>query len=102
MGGIVDVFVLLCCANGLPAPETEVLFAPPRKYRADYLFRQAKVIVEQNGGIWKKGAHSSGKGLLRDFAKSNLAQQLGFRYFVFTPQQMRSGEAVEALKEILI
>ena len=97
----VDAFQLLCLAHGLPEPDTEVVFAPPRKYRADYCWLAQKVIVEQNGQIWKKGGHSSGRGLLRDYAKSNLAQTLGFKYFVFTPQQMRSGEAIETLKDVL-
>lgn len=96
-----DPFVALCVAHGLPEPQTEVVFAPGRKFRADYLFPQQKVIVEQNGGIWTKGGHSSGRGLLRDYEKLNLAQMLGFRYFVFTPQQLESGEAIEQLKAVL-
>ncbi len=97
-----DAFVLLCVAHGLGAPETEVVFAPPRKYRADYLFRAARVIVEKNGAIWRGGAggHSSGRGILRDYEKSNLAQLLGYRLFSFTPQQLVSGEAVEFLKGV--
>lgn len=96
-----DPFILLCVAHGLPMPETEVVFAPPRKFRADYLFRAAKVIVEQNGGIWTKGGHSSGRGILRDYEKANLAQREGFKYFSYTPQQLASGAAVEELKAVL-
>lgn len=96
-----DTFVLLCRAHGLPTPETEVVFAPPRKYRADYVFRDAKVIVEKNGGIWTKGGHSSGRGILRDYAKSNLAQLEGWTYLVYTPQQLESGAAIEDLKAVL-
>ena len=95
-----DPFLLLCAAHGLPVPETEVVFAPPRKFRADYLFRSAKVIVEKNGAVWMKGGHSSGKGIMRDYEKSNLAQLLGWRLFSFTPQQLNSGEAVEFLKQV--
>ena len=95
-----DPFVLLCVSHGLPAPETEVVFAPPRKFRADYCWPTAKVIVEKNGGIWEKSGHSSGRGLLRDYEKSNLAQLLGWRLFSFTPAQLNSGEAVEFLKQV--
>ena len=97
-----DPFVLLCIAHGLDEPETEVVFAPPRKYRADYCWRAARVIVERNGGIWKKGGHSSGTGLLRDYEKSNLAQLLGWTYLVYTPRQLDSGEAIEELKGVLM
>ena len=97
----IDPFILLCRAHGLPEPETEVVFAPPRKFRADYLFRAARVIVERNGGIWRKGGHSSGVGLLRDYAKLNLAQVEGWRYLIYTPKQLTSGQAIEDLKALL-
>ena len=99
---MLDSFVLLCVAHGLPEPDVEVVFAPGRRYRADYCWRAARVIVERNGGIWKKGGHSSGKGIMRDYEKSNLAQLLGWRLFSFTPQQLNSGEAVEFLKQVFV
>jgi hypothetical protein len=97
-----DPFLLLLRAHGLPAPETEVVFAPPRKYRADYLWRAARVIVEQNGGVWTIGGHSSGRGILRDYAKSNLAQLEGWMYLVYTPQQLRDGRALADLRTVLV
>ena len=75
----------------------EVVFAPPRKFRADYCWPAEKVIVEQNGGIWRKGGHSSGRGLLRDYAKSNLAQIEGWLYLTYTPQQLVDGTALADL-----
>lgn len=99
--GFVDSFVILCRAHGLPEPETEAEFIPGRKYRADYLWRHARLIVEQNGGIWRKGGHSSGRGILRDYEKANLAQLEGYIYLQFTPQQIISGEAVEMVKQVL-
>lgn len=100
-----DPFLLLCKAEGLPEPETEVVFAPPRKYRADYLFRAAMVIVEREGGLWAGGragmAHAMPSAILRDMERSNLAQSLGFCYFRFTPTQLDTGEAVRFLKALL-
>lgn len=99
-----DPFVLLCAAHGLGTPETEVLFAPPRKYRADYCWRMAKVIVEREGGLFARGragmAHAMPTAILRDMARSNAAQYAGFRYFRYTPQQLDSGAAVEELKQV--
>lgn len=97
----IDTFPLFCVAHGLPKPETEVEFAPPRKYRADYCWPLHKVIVERNGAIWKLGGHSSGTGLLRDYEKLNLAQVEGWRYLVFTPDQLCSEIAIETLKQVL-
>lgn len=104
-----DAFLLLCKAHGLPIPETEVVFAPPRKWRADYLFRDAKVIVEREGGIFRggpgggqaKGGHSSAAGILRDMEKSNAAQALGYRYFRFQPRELDGGSALGLLKQVL-
>lgn len=96
-----DPFLLLCRAHKLPAPQTEFRFLPDRKFRADYCWPEAMVIVEQHGGIWKKGAHSSGLGLLRDFEKSNLAQMAGYLYLTFTPQQLQLEATFQTLKTIL-
>lgn len=97
---VLDTFGLLCRAHGLPEPVREYVFAPPRKFRADWAWPLEKVIVEQNGGIWRKGGHSSGRGLLRDYEKLNLAQVLGWRYLVYTPAQLSSGEAIEDLQAV--
>jgi hypothetical protein len=59
------------------------------------------VIVEQNGGIWRKGGHSSGRGLLRDYEKSNEAQLLGYVYLTFTPAQIQSGAILPLLQQVL-
>ena len=95
-----DTFVLLCRVHGLPEPVCEYVFAPPRKFRADYAWPHERVIVEQNGGIWRKGGHSPGRGLLRDYEKLNLAPVLGWRYLVYTPAQLSSGEAIEDLQAV--
>lgn len=101
-----DAFLLLLRAHGLPAPKTEVLFAPPRKYRADYCWLDRLVIVEREGGLWSSGraqsAHGRPFGILRDMEKLNLAQALGFRYFRFTPQQLDSGLAIGLIRPLLM
>lgn len=96
-----DAFLALLEASGLPLPETEAEFIEGRKFRADYLWRARKVIVEQNGQIWKKGGHSSGTGLLRDYEKANLANAAGWCYLTFTPQQLASGECLPLLRILL-
>lgn len=101
-----DAFLAQLKSHGIPAPETEVVFIPPRKFRADYIWRKdwpgvPRLIVEKNGGIWKKGGHSSGTGLLRDYEKSNAAQLAGYIYLTFTPKQLNSGAAIPAIKEAL-
>lgn len=102
-----DRFLDLLRAHGLPLPECEVTFAPPRRWRADYLWRAALVIVERDGGIFMRtaktgqGAHSLPTNILRDMEKGNAAQLLGYVYLRYTPQQLDSGEVLAVLKDIL-
>jgi hypothetical protein len=104
-----DPFLLLLEAHGLPAPVTEWVFAPPRKWRADYAWVDQKVIVEKQGGVYrggrrggtKLGGHSSVQGLRRDWEKATAAQLAGFLYLQFTPQQLDSGEVLPTLTRIL-
>ena len=102
-----DLFLALLQAHGLPLPETEQVFAPPRRWRADYLWRAQMVIVEREGGIWMRnaktgaGAHALPSNIIRDMEKGNAAQLLGYVYLRYTPQQLQSGAAVEQLKAVL-
>ena len=102
-----DPFLLLLAAEGLPEPWREYVFAPERRFRADYCWLSHRtkwfgVIVEKNGGVWHKGGHSSPKGILRDWEKSNLAQTLGYIYLQYSPQQLLLPATIQTLKELLL
>lgn len=101
-----DPFLLLLRAHGLPLPECEVRFAPPRQWRADYLWFQQRLIIEREGGLFSanvhaKAAHASPVHILRDMEKSNAAQLLGFKYLRYTPRQLDSGEVLDVLRVVL-
>lgn len=97
---------LICQAYGLPQPETEVVFHPARKWRADFLWRAEKVILEQEGGFFRGGkhggtqigGHSSAGGIRRDMEKSNAAQLMGYRYFRVEPRDVENGKIAELLR----
>ena len=111
-----DPFLVLLKAHGLPAPQTEYPFAAAqgRRWLADYAWLswplilhgsadgRNGVIVEKNGGIWRKGGHSSGRGLLRDYEKANAAQLQGFLYLQWTPQQLMLQSTLDTLKRLLL
>lgn len=102
----VDRFCLLLKAHGLPLPEVEVVFAPPRRFRADYCWPAQKVIVEREGGLWSRHinarrAHAQPLNIQRDMEKANVAQALGYRYLRFTPEQLERGDALAYLRPLL-
>lgn len=73
----------------------EYRFHPTRRFRFDFAIPEKKLAIEIEGGIWlgRNGAHSSGKGILRDMEKNNLAVLEGWRILRVTPQQVKNGEA---------
>ncbi len=100
-----DRFLLLLQAHGIPLPQTEFEFAPPRKFRADYCWPDAMLIVEREGGIFSRGragmAHAMPTAILRDMERSNLAQLAGYVYLRYTPRELESGAVVPVLKIVL-
>lgn len=62
-------------------------------------FRIDKYLIEVNGGIWHKGGHNTGKGLIRDYKKANAAASYGYRTLFFTADDVNSGEALKVIEE---
>lgn len=76
------------CCPGLGLIQDKVMPVPSRKFRLDFAHPDALVGVEISGGIWRKGAHSSGRGLIRDYEKLNLCQMNGWIVFQLSSQQI--------------
>lgn len=82
--------------------EREFVFAPPRRFRADFAFPQKSLLVEVEGGIWmKKSRHTGAKGYQADMEKYNLAAKLGYTVLRFTTQQVVSGMAILQIRDVL-
>lgn len=87
----------------------EFYFSTVRLYRLDYaipVLEDGTIIklgIEVNGGIWSKGnsGHSSGKGILRDYEKSNLAQSMGWKIITITPDQMMTTDTINLIKSMI-
>lgn len=86
----------------LPKYETEYRFHKTRRWRFDYAWPLRKVALEVEGGVWTKGRHTRGGGYLGDMEKYNAATLLGWRVIRFTPTQVRKGEHLAILKQLLI
>lgn len=92
-----DAFLFLWRAlapAGAPQPAREFLFVPGRKFRADFAFVLARVIVEIDGGQWQ--AHGGRHAHDEDREKFNLAAELGWRVLRYSPEMLerRPGDVV--------
>src|ERR1700759_4634799 len=87
-------------AFGLPEPVTEYKFWPGRRFRFDFAWVKEKVAVEIEGGIWVRGRHSRGPGMMSDMEKDNQAGLMGWRVFRFTPIQLKEWDVHVFLKKV--
>lgn len=86
---------------GLPEPEEELAdIIPGRRFRFDLGWRDKRVLVELNGGVWSRGAsgHSSGTGIQRDYEKAALCQLQGYRVFSVSSAMVKDGTLVKWLR----
>lgn len=90
-----------CGYAGLPKPEREYRFAPPRRWRFDFSWKEHKLAVEVEGGAWTRGRHTRGAGFLGDIEKYNAATLLGWRVIRVTPQQVADGTALTLVERAL-
>lgn len=81
--------------------EHEYLFHPTRKWRADFLISNTKILIEIEGGIWSGGRHTRGTGYIGDMEKYNAAIILGFQVLRFSTQQVKSGSAVQQIEQLV-
>jgi len=81
----------------------EFHFSIERNYRLDYAIPKYKIGIEVNGGVWAKGnsGHSSGKGILRDYEKSNLAQSLDWKIITVTPLEMENFKVLSIIQTFI-
>ena len=86
---------------GLPTPEREYRFAPPRRYRADFAYPDRMLLIEVEGGVWVRGAHTRGGHYNSDCEKYNLAAKLGYRVLRFTSNMIKDGSALMTIEEVL-
>lgn len=93
--------VVFCRSERLPTPELEYRFHPTRRWRFDYAWPEQKVALEQEGGVWSGGRHTSGAGFMKDCEKYNTATVMGWRIIRGTPSQVRSLSVITYLLPLL-
>lgn len=114
-------------SNGLPDPVREYKFHKTRRWRADFAWPDRMLIVEVEGGtygnrvicnlchkpvmqrtgagklipVFTGGRHNSASGFEADAEKYNTAQISGWRVIRVTGKMIKSGAAIEFIKEML-
>lgn len=76
--------------RGTPAPLAEYRFEPTRRWRADFAWPDARVLVELEGAVWSGGRHTRGAGYEADCAKYNRAAALGWKVFRYTSSMLQA------------
>lgn len=90
-----------CLAVGLPAPATELRFAPPRRWRFDFAWPAYKLACEVEGAIWTRGRHSRGAGMEKDMEKYNAAALQGWTVLRVSTGMVKDGRALQAVEAAL-
>lgn len=91
--------------GGLWDVEPEYKFHDERRWRVDVAllghYRHAPLAIEIEGGVFSRGRHSRGVGMVADMAKYNTLTEMGWRLLRFTPQQVRDGSALAQIERCL-
>ena len=97
-------FVDALKAEDIPEPEREVQFVPDRRWRFDLAWPERRIAFECEGGTWMQTAtgrskgHAHPKRFAEDCIKYSAAAIYGWMVIRATPDQMRSGDAMELLR----
>lgn len=95
------LFELMCDAHDLPRPTPEYRFAAPRRFRFDYCWKEQKIALEVQGGLFTGGRHVRGAALLKEHEKLNEACIRGYRVLFCTPQDVKTGAVFALIKRAI-
>jgi len=86
---------------GGPPLDSQVAAFSGSKHLFDFGERRARVLFEIHGGIWRpKGAHNTGKAMVRDAYKIRMAAYEGWRLLVFTSDDLHPVKIHEAVQYV--
>lgn len=94
MSDLEDTLAFQLTALGIPFEREFRIYSV--RYRWD--FKVGDYLIEVQGMIWHKGGHNTGKGLIRDYKKANMAALCRYRTLFFTADDVNSGEAAQTIE----
>lgn len=86
---------------GLPKPETQVLVAPPRRWRWDGAWPDRMLAYEIQGATWAQGKHTRHDGYAIDCEKANEGLLVGWRCLRFDADMVNDGRALRWIEQAL-
>jgi len=81
-------------ATNAPSWVSEYRFDPKRRWRADFAFLEARLLVEVEGGSFSQGRHVRGAGFEADCEKYAEALCQGWRVLRVTTAMVEDGRAL--------
>lgn len=94
------IIAAICAREGWPVPQAERALIPGRRFRCDFAWDAARVVVEVQGGVFVAGRHSRGLGQVTDMEKFNLLTLAGWRVLQVTPRQVGDGTLRDLLARV--
>jgi hypothetical protein len=92
------IVAAICRAERWPEPEAEQRLIPGRRFSCDLVWREQRLLVEVQGGVWmRRGGHTGGQAQIDDMEKMNLLQLDGWRVLQCTPQHVTDGTLYDLL-----
>ena len=90
-------------AEGLGHFERQYRWCQGKRYRADFAYPKARLLIEVQGGIYIRArrSHTGGDGYEYDRRRNNEAVVLGYRVLEFTTKHVKSGYAVLTIRRAL-
>lgn len=101
MSALVTALLWQIKAAKLPAPVQEHRFAPPRRWRFDLCWPKKMLAVEVEGGVWTRGRHSRGKGMVADMEKYAEAAIRGWMLIRVSGDMIKSGKALSLIERAM-
>ena len=85
---------------GIEAPQLENRFYGLRRWRADMIWLDQKLIVEIEGGLYVPGGgrHQRMGGIQKDMEKYNTATLLGYKVLRVSKEHIFNGQALRWIK----
>lgn len=83
-----DRFARLWDASGGVALLREYRFDKSRRWRADFAWEEAHLLIEIEGGVWNRGRHLTPRGFLNDAEKYLAATLSGWTVLRLTEPQI--------------